>query len=842
LTARAVINPKTPQRPLSTLPAKIVDNSLPSKESGDLSRVVIGGVSAPIGVDDATKESLEQAAQKRREKAELRKKRNQPVKNPVSFVVKEARKERRVRELQDAYDAVLAYAQRPKCKVREYDAWTSEQREEFKQRLLTFVRSTPEPTPRQKLLVDADLKRQAREWSFGREEVRDKPWQAGSDYARWRIEGYHGSADDMAGGKYLIGHDYTECYLRSTLDPVLWRFVIASPKAGKSRLMNGTIMQRLMAGPTKSDRAIEWTKLHALEQEYIQLHTTMRQGWRHELDRTFRSWRHLRRKLVKLVRRRRLACLPHVVVGHEDPETGELVHPHLWWFLPVNNEVLYDRDNPKAKQSVMDLYDGVVVGSFLALQHLGADAGGLANVVDGKNPLSPKWSCQVWNDSEFPTLKDWKSCVDIYHKRRDVVREQAIAASDQPVEVSCAAFTAAKEESDDILRTAHFGRDPHYLDLLDDRRALCDWLFDRLDQRLRAEFPRNRGTLRLVARHKADEWDPSKLGADRNRGAGYAYVRHIALRDEAGKPIDGAAEARQGIGGKVGRKLAQLKSIDAVLTGLELLHERSQPLTLENVLPVVTGIVRRTIVRNFPAAMAAYYVGKMPSLDLKCMLGSVSENRNRQEPSFAAPEGGYQPREPAQEAILTCRPGSYEYASEPATTETSLAPCSPPSESPAHEHQSEYVSPCCACPPPLGGAPSAPSSVIPTGDGESVQRDVSRASAEIRNSDPEGTGRGGSPSSGPSDHVRSEKCHSYATAGRRDSSICDLGEQQAGVLGRGHQGKDSGNCEQSASGGSLTHAGAQLILFVPNPCEGRADRKADEHELPDHKAVSVRRA
>jgi hypothetical protein len=52
---------------------------------------MIGGVSAPIGVDEATKDSLELAAQKRREKAARRQKRLLPVRNPVSFVVKEAR-------------------------------------------------------------------------------------------------------------------------------------------------------------------------------------------------------------------------------------------------------------------------------------------------------------------------------------------------------------------------------------------------------------------------------------------------------------------------------------------------------------------------------------------------------------------------------------------------------------------------------------------------------------------------------------------------------------------------------------------------------------------------------
>ena len=403
MTARAVKKPTPSRRLPFDQQAKIIDNALPSKEFGDLLRVVIGGVSAPIGVDDATKESLEQAAQKRRERLERRKKRLQPVKNPVSFVVKEARREQRERDLQDAYDATFAYSLRPKCKVREYDAWTPEQREQFKRRLLAFVRSTPEPTPDQKQLVKADLKRLAREWSGRSEDVRDEPWMDGKRYAIRRLEcGYVGEAGHCAGKNedYVINDDWNEQYLRSTLSPVLERFVRATPKAGAKRIRAGVEMQRLMAGPAKDERRREWTKLHGLDQPYIQLLSVMRHGFRHELDRVYKSWEHLRRAVAKKVRRRRLACMPHVVVGHVDALTGEVHNPHLWWLLPEEDVVLYDHDNPKADKRCMRLYDGVVVGSFLELRDLGADAGGLTNPIDGKNPLSPEWSFQVWNETD----------------------------------------------------------------------------------------------------------------------------------------------------------------------------------------------------------------------------------------------------------------------------------------------------------------------------------------------------------------------------------------------------------------------------------------------------------
>jgi hypothetical protein len=110
VTARAVTIRTPSQRLSPDLQAKIVDDAKPLKAQGDLSRIVIGGVSAPAGVSAETRASLERAAQLRREKAERQKKRNQPVKRPLSFEVKEARKEARAREIADAYDAVLIHS------------------------------------------------------------------------------------------------------------------------------------------------------------------------------------------------------------------------------------------------------------------------------------------------------------------------------------------------------------------------------------------------------------------------------------------------------------------------------------------------------------------------------------------------------------------------------------------------------------------------------------------------------------------------------------------------------------------------------------------------------------
>jgi hypothetical protein len=455
--ARAVITHTPSQQPLSTLPAKFVDRTLRSKGSHVLSRVFIGGVSVPAGVDQATKDSLERAERIRRERAERREKRRQGPKHPLSFVVKEARREALLRDTEEAYDAISAWSLRPKSNWRERLKWTPEDYADFTRRCVEFAAKTPMPTARQKSLVERDIKRRYRD-SFSSDEP--APWVTGYNYVKGRLaNGYNGFEGDRVGDNehYRIAEDFSEAYLRSTLSYVIYRFVIGTAAPGSRNRGDG---QKLLTGPAKDSRRPQHTKIEGLDQEYGTLHSTMRGGWRHEIDRNYKSWEHLRRKVRKRVIKGRLACMPHVVCAYEDPDTGEIFHPHLWWFLPEGHEVLYDRDNPKANKGCIDLYDGVVAGSFLALDGLGADAGGLANPIDGKLPTCPKWSFQVWNEDVFPTLAQWKSCVNIYAKRDDVVREQVIQQSDQPADRSMAAFSGALAESRAMLRNANKSRDP----------------------------------------------------------------------------------------------------------------------------------------------------------------------------------------------------------------------------------------------------------------------------------------------------------------------------------------------------------------------------------------------
>jgi hypothetical protein len=754
VTARAVIKAHTPtSSPPLPFNAKFVDYNKPRIAQ----RVIIGGVSTSINSPQAVKDSLARRARLAKESAERKAKRNQPVKNPWSDERKASAALKRSLEVREAYQA---YWDKPTTGI--------------------------EPTERQKQLVGNDLTREEREH---RDKYADEiipgqePWALAKRYAVSRAKnGYLGFAGDLAGGKYPINHDFTETWLRSTLSPVLQRFAMATPAPGKHRpLPDGTLRQTLMAGTSKSDRAEYWGKLQALDQPYITLLAVLRGGFRKELDRDFASFDELKSHIDEKIRKRRLPCRPHVVVGHED-ESGRLIHPHLWWWLPEDSEVWDDLSDKRCKKECITLFDSVVNGCYLELRDLGADAGGLANVLDGKNPLSPQWSFEVWNETIFPSLKEWAQCVQIWHRRNHLVREQAIitTASGLSPEQSNQVFTDSSAMAWEILdRAAGTGIDA-FRNLLDDRRALATWLVELLYPSFAHIYdPKKkiRGLLRYVARYVAASWGLHKQKSNgRRRGIGYDFVRNIKHRDATGKIDDDAVLERKAVGGKISAAMKKAATIDAIVTAMELLAESDMALTIENAAPLVDRHPK-TVVRNWEDSWAAYHAGTVP--DFRCLLKGEHVNPAILEssPSTAPviqsldegtlirgwPGGGYND----QSASPVTLPS---FVSETAIVD----PCSPSIDGVQHGTASHCQSATiiAPCPPSTERALYRQQAVDTEGNASLLQRTIPPWITQERNpvqaragggDHASGSGRGYVTGAGPR--------QSYATCGRRDPAI-----------------------------------------------------------------------
>ena len=611
------------------------------------------------------KDSLDRRGRLAKESAERREKRRPPAKRPWTEEQKEIAKLWREYRVAEAYKAADAWSFRPRMpnwRVRE--RWTPAQHEAFAAEFEAFARRVPQPTARQIELVGKDYAKLEKSWNAAPADMvpepGHEPWVMGKKYARNRFyNGYCGAPDGLAGGKYPIGFEFCESYLRSMLHPLLfYGFVLGTPRGGRQRFKDHPL-QPLSGGPAKDNRRDYWSKLQALDQPYITLLSVMRCAFRVELDQNFDGFDELKALLWEMVCNGELACMPHVVVGAIDPDTGALQHPHLWFLLREQNRVLYDRGNTKANADVMDLYDGVVAGVFAALEHLGADMGAASSPTDGKNPLCGQWSAEVWNDSEFPSLQEWSMKVRIWHRLDHLVREQSIVNSALSAEQSNDVFHRSAAMAWAILRAAHMAGDALYRTLLEDRRALADYLFERLLVEFRDEPNQKKciGTLRRVARYVSGEWDPHKLEPTRQRGEAYHLVREIAHRDADGNIIAEGLEARQMVGRKYSRAKVKAKNVNLIARAMKghgnfsfdkknikkSLAEKMSPGTVDN---------------NWDLALDAFRSGT--ELSTQCLLGSLPPPRPIPEPTLLPAATRSESPLPIPATILRVWPGGHD--------------------------------------------------------------------------------------------------------------------------------------------------------------------------------------
>lgn len=374
--------------------------------------------------------------------------------------------------------------------------------------------------------------------------------------------------------------------LRSTHQHVLRRFVQLTPRA-----------KRLLVGRDKESVWHPDSKLLGLDEPYVTLNSVMRGAWRVDLDRDFASWEYLKWELEQLP----LPCLPHAVVAYECPKTGRIERPHLWYVLPYGSEVWWSPNDPRCRKPIMRLWRGVLAGVCKVLMALGADPGGLANPLKGKNPLSPYWATQVWNDKNFPDLTTWASWVDTRTTFSTLARESAATTSDLGKQQSNQIFTSCQRWCYEELRNMHWSGCKDYWSCLDDRDQLARLLFKKLTSRAVAGFERPQqacAVLKRVVAYAVDRWDPESLKATgRDRGACADQV--------AGKSLS----ERQRIGGQYAASLRSAASLQAITHQIAILKADGETVTQSEVARR-SGLSRSTVSRHWKTAIA--HVDELP--------------------------------------------------------------------------------------------------------------------------------------------------------------------------------------------------------------------------------------
>jgi hypothetical protein len=614
VSARALKTQKTHDQQTSTSKAKNIDNAR--------AHLAKAWFAPPTPLQSFARDRADThrqlVADRRKEKAERRRKRNRPVKNPWSDERKAAARLKRAGKIAEASNLV--------CKPVA-----------ARTRL-----GLPEPTPKQKEMAFVDYLKWIRDLRIKRGEISeddDQPWADNAQYNRdHAADGFIGNADELACGKYPVG-PFEERTLRSEAgldsDPLFFVMATSTPKAGRRRSLpqGGADYQRLRAGRTKSERPIMWGKMQALHQDYIDTLDVMWTWICTDLDQNFASEDALRKHVRAKVRRGRLACEPTFVVcalGEDD----ELLRPHLWWKLPDGLEVYNDPKKKSCRRAPRRLYDGVATGICVELEDLGADAAHLGNPRGGKNPCCPRLHTFVWNVDVFPTLEQWSRHVCIWHKRDHVVREQVIRSADMPGPMSNEVFTQASSAAWRLLRVANDAG----LTIDDVRDRELKLFNDLRDEFARRDFGPNvtdadvGSVLSTVAKWVAEKWAPWKTGPQVNRGRAYDLVRAIPCRDVNGKPIPEGITKRQRIGGKVGPAVKMAKTLDMIVTAMEYLAQAGHTLSLANVIPLVDR-GQRCVRDNWNRAQKIYFNGENPT-EFSCLIGGKDQSGENIKPLF----------------------------------------------------------------------------------------------------------------------------------------------------------------------------------------------------------------
>jgi hypothetical protein len=592
--------------------------------------------------------------------------------------------------------------------------------------------------------------------------------------------------------------------------------------------------KRVECGSTKKVVRKERRKILAMLKKYVTLDKRKLGAIIVELDRSFTSAEALQERLAEL--------LPpgfevNLIVGKISRAWGEVMRPHLIFLLPPRYEVW--ATNPRA----VEFYHAIHRRLIRALLPIGADPNQLANPYKFKNPMCKDWDTVVASET-FHTLGELHKVLPRDVSEGQLRREAAAHKGLFDHEGSQPFWHIVGRLQRKVLTDARKRRDPSYLAAGDDLNSwLQGMVTDIVTDRLGAPTGREQEIIAMRAEYAAKHWRIDYTDCARGRDA--AEIARLA----AGAPWSPTAS----------RQVAQRVTVhgghEAVVHAIaraiiEVVPQGANPYDFRPaVIKKLNGTPSRSAgYDNFEEAVA--YAAALSATVHREKEATSTADTNEQDqikvslsdlrlvlpnpcqpaiPVPAMPSAGSLPSpadgppSPGSQSQVASMPRRDHAAGH--SSNLNLVSCSQLSEVPDHEHRSEFASSCCASPPSSGGAVQGQSSVDPNRNGQGLQRGISRTAAEERDSGSSTAGRVRPAGGHRTDHDQSGQRKSYAATGSRDPSIRENGEREGAVRRGGHQGEDRGRCKQPAADESLTHASAQLILFVPDnrPAAGECE-------------------
>ncbi|MGO8212089.1 hypothetical protein ACC782_34725 [Rhizobium ruizarguesonis] len=310
-----------------------------------------------------------------------------------------------------------------------------------------------------------------------------------------------------------------------------------------------------------------------------------------DTDLTWRSVKHLMKKLRNKVEKRKIRSLPNFIVGIKTAE-GRLIRPHLIWLLPIDRGVL-NVDNKHLR-----LFKSVYYGLCHALADLGADPQAPATSQLVKNPLSPLYHTECPTD-EWPTLAEHASCLKRGLNRVKLIRQSVATVTGETFKCSNEYINGCLDAARGVMVRWLEESDPVYVDAFatGDYGLLIDRLQEALSTLVTCDGMRPSSmeyTRHKVATWSVETWNPNKVSRAGLQTRG--RLGHIV------EEIRGT-KARQAVAGQYSAQVRADKTLGRLIEAWDRLVVDGVP--SKSALAKEAGLSRQTVHNRYDDLQAA---------------------------------------------------------------------------------------------------------------------------------------------------------------------------------------------------------------------------------------------
>ncbi|MGN8152704.1 hypothetical protein ACTJK5_10555 [Agrobacterium sp. 22094] len=376
-----------------------------------------------------------------------------------------------------------------------------------------------------------------------------------------------------------VRQPFAERGLRSAGSPILKLFVSRLPRKGKVR-----------ASDNKADLYVPYfSKLLTLDCAYIEGTKEFLSFIRLDCDAVFTSAEACVSALQARVDTGAIPHLPHIVVGDELPN-GHFANPHFLFMLETG---AWNSADARCRKAPIRLFEAVSRGLAAALIDIGVDPSAPHATLRCKNPLSPIWVTLTPNSSQFMSLKEYASRLNMKATRPELIRHAAERQSGMGKTASNELFNKLLDFGAKLLSGWHFGRDERIQLPVDELGNAIYQEMESYAATSRLDEDRAAYVIEKVATYLATSFDPSRLEKPKARKRLAHVVENMTT-----------VEDRQRAGAAYAQDTRYRKSLETLKTAIVALQEAGTLAGMsKEAISIRAGVSRAFVYKHLDAVL-----------------------------------------------------------------------------------------------------------------------------------------------------------------------------------------------------------------------------------------------